>query len=279
MEASLMQDGKVVPPFNIAIPAPSIDLKGFHWTSVDAKLGLEDSTPEPAPRAPPPHELLAQKASTAREVPIAQVEAAAVSSSTTPAPPAIQTHAPTALDGQLQLGQDPLPHQTDLFPLQFFQGPYAGNGFNTIWRPRTFTPEERAQKPPPVGGKTNDNVLKLNFTTEQLTFGPQLGNIPNRGLFAQQDISLAGIPYLQTVQDTTNDISGEGDSPQPGGIHFEPGVWLKVPKSDINPVNADTIVRMASIPHGTTINAQGLAPKFETNSRIGGKERRSGFRC
>ena len=41
---------------------------------------------------------------------------------------------------------------------------------------------------------------------------------------------------------------------------FEPGVWMNVPETKINPVGFPTLCRMGSIPHGTTINAQGKVP-------------------
>src|SRR5258708_13283448 len=43
---------------------------------------------------------------------------------------------------------------------------------------------------------------------------------------------------------------------QPTGIHFEPGLWVIVP-STTDPPEGQTLVRMASIPHGTTVVAQG----------------------
>ena len=144
-----------------------------------------------------------------------------------------------------------------LFPLAKLQGVYAGNGFNTIFRPRAsnFNPF------PIQVAESEDNVLELNLTTEQWTFGATIGEIPNRGLFlnGQPDINLQGFPYLQTVQDVTNPETGKGDNVQATSIHFETGMWLNVPASS-NPKNAASVVRMASIPHGTTINAQCLSP-------------------
>ena len=67
----------------------------------------------------------------------------------------------------------------------------------------------------------------------------------------QGDAFLNGIPYLQTI----NDVSVPAN---PIGIHFEPGVWLSVPATTV-PQEGATIVRMASIPHGTTIEAQGTS--------------------
>jgi hypothetical protein len=125
-----------------------------------------------------------------------------------------------------------------LGPLAAFVGKWAGNGFNTIFRPTQ-----------PATG--SDNVLELNVTTEALDFSPSLGSIPNRGE-VQPDIFLNGVPYLQKV----NDVTTPGEST---GIHFEPGMWISVPATTNPAVPTPTLVRMASIPHGTTILAQGTS--------------------
>jgi hypothetical protein len=134
-----------------------------------------------------------------------------------------------------------------LGPLADFVGTFAGRGFNTIFRPdSTATP---TQLPIPVSG--SDNVLELNLTSETLSFSKSLGSVPNRGSSAQGDIFLNGVPYLQTINDITL-------SSQPSGIHFEPGLWLMVPPTK-DPAEQTTVARLASIPHGTTILAQGTA--------------------
>ena len=149
-----------------------------------------------------------------------------------------------------------------LLVLDNFKGTFAGHGFNLIFRPQSSaTPTTFPKKPPP--GPTNDNVLELNLTTETLAFADALGSVPNRGLFAQGDIFLSGVPYVQTIQDVTNLATGKADAPATG-IHFEPGLWMRVPASKNNPVQAESLNRMASIPHGTTINAQGIAPTTTT---------------
>ncbi len=133
-----------------------------------------------------------------------------------------------------------------LGPLADFAGTFSGHGFNTIFRPDSkATP---TALPIPVVG--SDNVLELNLTSETLSFSKSLGSVPNRG-FVQGDIFLNGVPYLQTISDITVPS-------QPVGIHFEPGLWLMVP-STVDPAEETTVVRMASIPHGTTILAQGSA--------------------
>ncbi len=117
-------------------------------------------------------------------------------------------------------------------PIQGLLGTWTGVGFNTIWRPQQGAV---------------DNVLQLNATTETLVFSPITGTIPNRGIF-QPDIFLTGISYLQQITDA-NTLEG---------IHLEPGIWLTVP-STTNPAEPQSVVRMASIPHGTTLLAQGAA--------------------
>jgi hypothetical protein len=132
-----------------------------------------------------------------------------------------------------------------LGPLAAFTGTFRGSGFNIIFRPdSTKTP---TPLPKPVTG--SDNVLELNLTQETLSFSPSLGSVPNRGSGTQGDIFLNGVPYLQTISDVTVPR-------QPVGIHFEPGIWLTVPATT-DPAEGATVVRMASIPHGTTIEAQG----------------------
>ncbi len=137
-------------------------------------------------------------------------------------------------------------------PLAAFTGTFRGSGFNTIFRPdSTATP---TPLPIPVSG--SDNVLELNLTLETLSFSRRLGSVPNRGM-VQGDIFLNGVPYLQTISDVTVPS-------QPVGIHFEPGLWMAVPATT-DPAEGSTVVRMASIPHGTTVEAQG------TSSIIAGK--------
>ena len=131
-----------------------------------------------------------------------------------------------------------------LGPLAAFTGAFRGNGFNTIFRPDSS--QTPTQLPSPVSG--SDNVLELNLTQETLSFSPSLGSVPNRGE-VQGDIFLNGVPYLQTITDVTVPS-------QPIGIHFEPGLWMAVPATT-DPHEGGTLVRMASIPHGTTIEAQG----------------------
>jgi hypothetical protein len=134
-------------------------------------------------------------------------------------------------------------------PLYGFTGTFHGNGFNTIFRPDLGSPTKLPVNPGP-----SDNLLELNLTSHTLSFSRPLGSIPNRGELTP-DIFLNGVTYLLTVNDIT-------DPAKPVGIHFEPGVWMKIPATK-NPGVGTAIVRMASIPHGTTLNAQGIARSFD----------------
>lgn len=115
------------------------------------------------------------------------------------------------------------------------KGVWTGHGFNTIWRPH-----ELALNVPP-----QDRFLELNLTEEKLVFTEINGAIPNRGL-EMPDIDLFGLTYLQQIK---------GLDPNEG-LHIEPGIWVNVPATT-DPKEPRTVVRMASIPHGTTILAQG----------------------
>lgn len=124
-----------------------------------------------------------------------------------------------------------------LGPLNAFTGTFVGNGFNTIFRPKSTG---------------LDNLLQLNLTSETLSFMKSLGQVPNRGM-VQDDIALNGVPYLQTITDIN-------DPQNPKDIHFEPGLWMSVP-STTDPALGFTLTRMASIPHGTTFTAQGTSKR------------------
>jgi len=152
---------------------------------------------------------------------------------------------------------EPETPEPDLGGIAGFTGVFKGTGLNTIFRPQNFalTP---TPLPNPAKGN-DDNILEVNLTEETLSFSAALGSIPNRGM-VQGDVFLNGIPYLQTI----NDVS---DPEHPVGIHFEPGVWLAVPPTT-QPVEGATLVRMASIPHGTTITAQGTSFAVPGGPRI-----------
>src|SRR5256884_4466039 len=49
-----------------------------------------------------------------------------------------------------------------------------------------------------------------------------------------------------------------GESSPGAGLHIEPGIGAGVPQTT-DPSEPASVVRMASIPHGTTILAQGVA--------------------
>jgi len=143
-----------------------------------------------------------------------------------------------------------------------FHGEFDGVGLNTIFRPNSAAPTttDFANPVDPEPPKTpSENVLELNLITETLSFSKSLGNVPNRGLQTQNDIFLNGVPYVQTVFDVTNQSTGLANGPRTV-IHFEPGLWMHIPATATDPVLPETLARLASIPHGTTINAQTFSP-------------------
>ena len=154
-------------------------------------------------------------------------------------------------------------------------GAFSGPGFNIIFRPHSDKkPDLKLKLKLPA-----DDLLELNLTHELWKFPTikaDLGEIPNRVANdpkPRNDVFLRGIPYTQIVRDVSDtsidkgtrvavDRLGKSVDPKKQAlvqdIHFEPGLFIHVP--DSTPVSDQpTISRMASIPHGTTINAQGAA--------------------
>ena len=126
------------------------------------------------------------------------------------------------------------------------QRSWRGPGFNQIWRPN-FVGE--------FGPK--NFFLQLNLTDEKLDFTEITGSgIANRSLF-EKTVVLGGMAYTQAIKDSFDET----------GQHFEPGVFATVPAT-ANPSEPATVVRMGSIPHGTTINLQGVVFKVDGPPRF-----------
>jgi len=109
-------------------------------------------------------------------------------------------------------------------------GTWEGHGFNAIWRPHRVT--------------QHDRFLELNKTDETLVFTRIKGPIPNRGL-AMHDINMHGVTYMQQISESSTGA----------GLHIEPGIWATEPPTT-DPNEPASVVRMASIPHGTVILAK-----------------------
>jgi len=150
-----------------------------------------------------------------------------------------------------------------LGPLAFLDGSWRGPGFNAIWRPHN-------QQSEPVANMTK-RFLELNLTNDGFVFHIIPGVVPNRGLDPQPDLPLYGLHYLQRVSDAdpkpSHHVHPHHYSQTAGqALHIEPGLFMHVPASsqlsvgDTPIVNKNSIVRMGSIPHGTTVLMQGPSP-------------------
>jgi len=122
-----------------------------------------------------------------------------------------------------------------------FAGTWQGTGFNLVGRPDF---------------EDHTNVfLEFNLTSETTQFSPISSSIPNRG-FEQADIELFGLTYLQQISDATTG----------GALHIEPGIWVTVPATTEPPLSppagGQLVARMANIPHGNSLLAQGVATTF-----------------
>jgi hypothetical protein len=122
-------------------------------------------------------------------------------------------------------------HLRHLGPLHNLAGTWVGSGFNLISLP-DFADNKTFR-------------LKLSATREILEFSHIGGPVPNRGSL-QGDINIFGLTYLQRVSDAETN----------GALHIEPGLWLNVPATTA-PAQGATVVRQGSIPHGTSVLAQG----------------------
>lgn len=129
----------------------------------------------------------------------------------------------------------------DLGLLADLAGTWQGHGFNLIARPDF------------QGGAPL--YLQLNQTNETLTVDPIGSPVPDRG-FGQDDIALFGLTYLDRISDAFTD----------GALHIEPGIWVTQPATAYPPESPPTagqiIARMATIPHGNSVLAQGSATPF-----------------
>jgi hypothetical protein len=123
-------------------------------------------------------------------------------------------------------------------------GTWSGKGFNAIWRPDHVT--------------ASDHFLELNVTSETLQVQEISGAIPNRGLL-QGDIAMFGVHYLQQIKDANLGA----------GLHIEPGLWVTIPKTS-NPDEPATVARLGSIPHGTSVLAQGTGSTASAGPSIPG---------
>jgi hypothetical protein len=137
-------------------------------------------------------------------------------------------------------------HLHQLGPLRELSGAWVGHGFNTVSLPDFDNPSG-----------AQPFRVKLSATREILEFTKIGGNVPNRGSKGQLDINLFGLSYFQRITDA---LSSEP-------LHLEPGFWLRVPETQV-PVQPETVVRMGSIPHGTTILAQGTGATFPSGPKF-----------
>lgn len=130
----------------------------------------------------------------------------------------------------------------ELGALAKLPGTWVGNGFNLIARP-----DKQEGRP---------FFLELDATKETLEFTPISGPIPNRGS-EQNDISFLGLTYLQRINDAFTN----------GGLHIEPGIWLSVPATTAPQAEA-SVVRLATVPHGNSLLAQGQGFTVQEGPKI-----------
>jgi hypothetical protein len=156
--------------------------------------------------------------------------------------------APAAPPATHFIGSAPPPYVSAPAPyvslgfLSNLPGRWVGEGMNMVQLPNFDSPTP-----------SNYRVL-VSRTREAFEFDAISGAVANRGsaLFlnnfsnGQRDLYYAGVTYFQNVCDY---YTGEG-------LHVEPGLFLNIPATAVNPNHNATVVRMASIPHGDTIHCE-----------------------
>jgi hypothetical protein len=156
-----------------------------------------------------------------------------------PIPPA---HVPSPRIPSVRVSPDNATVLQSLGLLAELAGNWHGRGFNLVARPD-------------FEDQTN-LFLELNLTSETTKFDPISSAIPNRG-FAQPDIELFGLTYLQKISDATTG----------GALHIEPGIWVTQPATSdprlAAPPGSQLVSRMGNIPHGNSLLAQGVATPFD----------------
>jgi hypothetical protein len=122
--------------------------------------------------------------------------------------------------------------QASLGNLGELTGTWMGNGFSLVSLPDPT-------KDPPFR-------LKLNATKEILTLTSVGAKIPDA-----PGMNFLGLHYFQQISDASTSAA----------LHLEPGIWLvpepKDPKQK-GPKEEVSVVRLSTIPHGTSLLAQGL---------------------
>jgi hypothetical protein len=129
----------------------------------------------------------------------------------------------------------------DLGPLTNLAGTWTGGGFNLVARP-----DHQGGRP---------FLLELNRTRERLHFSKIGSPVPDRG--APDQAVFLGLHYLQQISDAVTH----------GTLHVEPGIWINVPATDEPRADA-SLVRMATIPHGDSLLAQGRSFTLDGAPRI-----------
>jgi hypothetical protein len=152
------------------------------------------------------------------------------------------TSTPTKSIPSVRISPDNAVVLANLGLLKELAGRWHGGGFNLVARPDSEN--------------QTATFLELNLTSETLSFTPISSAVPNRGFGTQPDIALYGLTYLQHISDATTG----------GALHIEPGIWINQPPTvdpvDDPPPAGQLVARMANIPHGNSLVAQGVAVPF-----------------
>ncbi len=133
----------------------------------------------------------------------------------------------------------------------------------------------------PFKDSANPNIpfrILMNQYDEKLDFFTVGDKIPNRGITEDQEV--ATLDYQQVVTQieaedfpSSKAVPGAGPNglagPKGSDIHHEPGLWIHV-KDNQPKINGINIARLASIPHGNSVLATGIASYVDGMPEIPG---------
>lgn len=129
------------------------------------------------------------------------------------------------------------------------RGRWVGEGINTLWVPsradsNPVTPPPM-YNPDPSGPPKPQPRFVASRTTETLVISEPLGDVPNKG--AEDEINESASAYSDHVYDENGKL-----------VHAETGFWLGTPVT--SSATGTAVGKLAAIPHGTTVLAQGPLP-------------------
>lgn len=155
---------------------------------------------------------------------------------------------PTAVPPGIITAINPSSQETTAQLMTDLRGRWVGEGINTLWVPSRADSSPATPlpmyNPVPSGPPTPQPRFVASRTTETLVISEPLGDVPNKG--PHDEINESASAYSDRVYDENGKL-----------VHAETGFWLGTP---VTTTTGAAVAKLAAIPHGTTVLAQGPLP-------------------